>query len=717
MDDNRNSSENNESNVKDKEEFKYTNRLADEASPYLQQHAHNPVDWYPWGEEAIEKARREDKPIFLSIGYSTCHWCHVMERETFEKEEFAPYFNDNFVCIKVDREEMPDLDHIYMNYTQQLTGQGGWPNNVFLTPELKPFYAATYIPPYMKFYSPGIVEVLNGVSDLYHNKKDSVLNITESITERINATEKKMREEKGLLGEENIHELKDNLTERFDKKYGGFGSRPKFPTPQNLIFLLDYHRIFEADGKGIKTGEKSKSDRKNVSALKIVEKTIESIYRGGIYDHVGGGISRYSVDEFWMVPHFEKMLYDNALFLEVLSSLYMEDSKPQYIGMFYKTVSYVKDRLMDPDGLFYSAEDADSEDEEGKFYVFTEEEIDEILKDKSPAFKKAFMVKPSGNFEGKNILNLINSEISVENEEEQKFSEELNALYEERNKRIRPHRDEKILFSWNSMVVRSLALSYNMVKDEELLQMAVNAMDLLMDRMYKDGEITASMKDGKPGKKGTLDDYAYGAYALLTLYEVTTDYTYLLKAMEITQKTINHFWDKEHGGFHIAPKERKDLIMNPVDGYDSAVSSGNGIMGEVLHLLSLYTHDVSYREYFDKLMERFSSPMEKVPEAYPTLMDAFMKYSFENSVAVITGPDFKSMMLKLKEKKHELNLPRHIQFIENGSPLLTTLEFFSESPEDADDGCIVLYQCAGGTCSLPLSLGSLEPEDECTEDI
>ena len=669
------------------EQTEHTNRLIHEASPYLQQHAHNPVDWYPWGDEALTRARSEDKPIFLSVGYSTCHWCHVMEKEVFEQSEFASLFNDHFVCIKVDREERPDLDQVYMDFTRALNGQGGWPMNLFLTPELEPFYAATYIPPRAGPYGPGIVEVLTGVRDVWRDHRDQAETIAATTLERIRAAQIQADHDRPAIPETIAGELLEYLTIRFDHSYPGFGTSPKFPTPQNLLFLLAQSRLVSTEAAGTSPAE--------IPPFEMVTSILEAMYRGGIWDHVGGGISRYSVDRTWLVPHFEKMLYDNAFLMEIAALAYQQVPLPLFRRIFDRTREYIGDRLRREDGLFYSAEDADSEGVEGKFYLFTEGEIDDMLRERAEPFKPVFHVTATGNFEGKNILNLIGTELAVRESEELLFQPDLDRIRFHRDRRVRPHRDEKILFAWNAMMVRALAQGAVSFDNEALLTEAEAVMERLLEAMRPSGQLHTSLRDEIIGPRGFLDDYAYGAHAMLALYEASQKPRWLLVAMGMAEQVIQRFYDPTGHAFHLAESGSADLILNPMEPWDSAIPSGNGIMAKVLEALSVYAHEPRYARLLEDLLDHFATAIVQSPEAVPTLVEAWLT-ARDQSLAILTGKDFPTIHRVLPA-----GLPSRIQLLTDDSPLREAIPFLKQLPITGD---VRLYRCSHRTCSLPLIL-------------
>lgn len=664
----------------------HTNRLIGEASPYLLQHAHNPVDWYPWGEEALGRARRENKPIFLSVGYSTCHWCHVMERESFENEEIARLLNEHFIAVKVDREERPDLDHLYMSFTQALTGQGGWPMNVFLTPGLAPFYAATYIPPQATVWSPGFPQILTGIQEVYHGNPAAVEQITEQVLTQVQTIRSRQREDRRSLDPDLAEQLVETLRRRYDPVHPGFGTKPKFPAPHNLLFLLNQ--------PDVQTGADQADPSDEPGPLEMAFATLESMYRGGIYDHVGGGISRYSVDEAWLVPHFEKMLYDNAFLMEVAARAWQRQPLPLFRTIYDRTLEYLMSDLQSEDGLFCAAEDADSEGVEGKFYVFCEAEIDQIAGDAAEPFKAVFGVTAKGNFEGGNILNLIAAELSVRDSEEQVWRPLLNQLKAWRDQRIRPLRDDKILFSWNAMVVRALAVGSQAFADPSLLTLAEATMDRLLGSMTVDGRLHTSRRGSRMGPEGILDDYAFGIHALLALAQASQRPKWLLQAIRLTEQTLQEFYSEAEQAFQLAGVGRSDLILNPVDAYDSAIPSGNGIMALVLAELSLIAHEPRYRRILDQMFQRFSGQMTDNPDAVVTLVNAWQRISGDQELHILTGPDFEA----LTRLARSLNLPGRIQLVTPDSPLRAAVDFLGSL--DSSDR-VFLYHCTAGVCDLP----------------
>ncbi|HEU4388505.1 MAG TPA: thioredoxin domain-containing protein, partial [Blastocatellia bacterium] len=519
---------------------KFTNRLATETSPYLLQHAHNPVEWYPWGEEALARSGNEDKPILLSIGYSACHWCHVMEHESFENEDIAHLMNENFVCIKVDREERPDIDSIYMNAVQMLTGHGGWPLTVFLTPDLKPFHGGTYYPPVDSRGMPGFPRVLMAVADAYRNRRPQVQSSAQAITDELGKLNQ-FKAAPEMLTPEVFNAAYQSLASNFDRDNGGFGSAPKFPPSMTLMFLLRHY---------------AKTNLPSV--LEIVETTLEKMAAGGMYDQLGGGFHRYSVDPHWLVPHFEKMLYDNALLARVYLYAYQATGRDLYRRVAEETLEYVFRDMTGGTGGFYSSEDADSEGVEGKFYVWTREEVISLLGDDGALFCEYYDVTEGGNFEhGKSILN---RPIRLEDFASRKgmpaasltavLTRCRKTLFGAREERVRPGRDDKVLTAWNALMATAFAEAANILGRDDYMQVAVRNADFILGNLVRDGRVLRTFRDGQARLNGYVEDYAYLIEALLAVYEATFDLKYFQRARELAETMIEQFGDPSGEGFY-----------------------------------------------------------------------------------------------------------------------------------------------------------------------
>lgn len=581
-----------------------TNRLANETSPYLLQHKDNPVDWYPWGEEAFEKAEKENKIIFLSIGYSTCHWCHVMERESFEDEKTAEVLNKDFVAIKVDREERPDLDTIYMAFCQAMTGSGGWPLNLFLTPKKVPFYAGTYFPKKSMYGQPAFVDLLNQVAKIWTENPAELFMHSEKARVAV-ASAFKPRGEEALSGEI-IRETYETLKSNYDEKYGGFSEKPKFPSPHQMLFLLRYYKA---------AGE--------MEALEMVKGQLEGMAKGGLMDHAGGGFARYSVDERWEIPHFEKMLYDNALIAESYIEAYAITKKDRFKNVSEELFHYIEREMTSPYGAFYSAQDADSEGEEGKFYVFSPCEIEEALGEEAEWFIDFYGITKRGNFEGKNHLNLIHKD-SLKREDLEKAEPLLDRLYEYRKDRVPPFKDDKILTSWNGLMIGALSLGGKVFKEESYLQSARKAADFILNYHIREAVLYNSSREGKLGDPGTLEDYAFLIHGLLNLYDATLEDKWLFHSRMLTEKMIEDFIGGEDGGFYMTSKDKTDLIMRPRETYDGAMPSGISMAVMVLAKISRLTGVVRYREIMERQFKVFSSNLKRTPGAHCYFMAAYL---------------------------------------------------------------------------------------------
>ncbi len=605
---------------------KIPNRLINESSPYLLQHAYNPVNWYPWGEEAFRKAKDEDKPIFLSIGYSTCHWCHVMAHESFEDEEVAEVLNREFISIKVDKEERPDIDSVYMSVCQGITGSGGWPLTIIMTPEQKPFFAGTYYPRTKRYNVPGILEILDAVTKEWKENRDSLVKAGDKIVNvlaaRVQNQNQNQEAGKGgsKLTKEIIEEAKETLFRAFDNWYGGFGTSPKFPTPHNLMFLLRYSKF-----------------EKDEHALEIVEKTLHQMYRGGIFDHIGYGFSRYSTDDKWLVPHFEKMLYDNALLAMIYLEAYQVTGNELYKIVAVKTLSYITREMTDKDGGFYSAQDADSEGEEGKYYMFSQKEILDLLGETDGTlFNQFYDITEMGNFEESNIPNLIKTRDFDPIPDA--IRTRIPALYDYRLTRTELHKDDKLLTSWNSLMIVAFAKAYKALEEEKYLLAAERAAAFLSETLTgKNGKLHISYRDGSASGTGNLDDYAFFIWALLELYETTMDLTYLEKARALCGMMQTCFWDEEGNGFYLTDKDSEQLIYRPKETYDGAIPSGNSAAGYVLIKLSKLTGMEEYHKLGLKQLNFLTENAGSYPAGCCFAMMAIMMELYQESFLCENG--------------------------------------------------------------------------------
>jgi uncharacterized protein len=606
------------------------NLLAQETSPYLLQHKDNPVDWYPWGEEALRKAREEDRPILLSVGYSACHWCHVMERESFEDEATARLMNEHFVNIKVDREERPDIDSIYMSAVQAMTRHGGWPMTVFMTPDGAPFYGGTYFPPVPSRGMPSFKQLLVSLADAYENRRDEVMQSADSVREYLRAATGASAPMTGL-SEELLDNAATSLLGQLDNRFGGFDGAPKFPQTMNLEVLLRYYK---------RTG--------NRAARAGVEHTLRQMANGGIYDQLGGGFARYSVDEYWLVPHFEKMLYDNALLTRLYLEAYQVSGDDFFRRIAEETLGYVARDMTDPEGGFYSAEDADSEGEEGKFYVWTPEEIEAALEpDEAKLAMRFWDVTERGNFEGKNILNVPRPPEAVAAEFDisagelwQRIVRIREKLLAEREKRVRPGRDEKVLAAWNGLMLRAFAFAASVLDREDYRKIAEKNASFLMEKLVVDGRLRRSYKDGRARFNGYLEDYACVADGLVELYEATFETRWLREAGTLADTVLELFWDAEKGGFYDTAADHEELVTRPRDVYDNASPSGNSVAVDVLLRLSVLLEREDYRERAVAVLEDLSGAISQIPGAFGRLLSALDFYlSTPYEIALIGAPD------------------------------------------------------------------------------
>ncbi|MCM3873357.1 MAG: thioredoxin domain-containing protein [Pyrinomonadaceae bacterium] len=587
-------------------DHKHTNRLIDETSPYLLQHAHNPVDWYPWGDDAFAAARNENKPILLSIGYSACHWCHVMEHESFENEDIASLMNENFVSIKVDREERPDLDQIYMNAVQMMTHHGGWPMTVFLTPEGVPFYGGTYFPPEDRYNMPGFPRVLISMAEAYRDRPDDIQQTGASILAELNRLSL-ARESNEPLTQKLLAQAFKGIVKTYDPANGGFGGAPKFPPAMTLEFLLRVHH---------NTGSQE--------ALDVVTNTCRKMADGGIYDQLGGGFHRYSTDARWLVPHFEKMLYDNALLCRLYLHYYQlthdESARRTAEGI----LDYVVREMTDANGGFYSTQDADSEGEEGKFFVWSPDEIASVLDVEGAALFSAYYdVTQGGNFEGKNILNVTRpledvaakAKVTLEHLQ-QSLEGSRGKLFELRENRVKPDRDEKILTAWNGMMLASFAEAAAILDRVDYLEIAKRNARFLLDNLLRDDLLLRTYKDGAAKLNAYLEDYAFLGDGLLTLYEATGELEWFEATLSLTNRMIEEFWDEEDGGFFFTGKSHENLIVRSKDYFDNATPSGNSVAADVMLRLAALTDNNDYRRRAVTILRLIADSLRRYPSGF-----------------------------------------------------------------------------------------------------
>ena len=656
------------------------NRLKQEKSPYLIQHGENPVDWYPWCGEAFERAEREDKPIFLSIGYSTCHWCHVMAHESFEDEEVAKLLNREFVSIKVDREERPDVDAVYMAVCQAVTGSGGWPLTVFMTAEQKPFFAGTYFPKRGSYGQFGLMELLERVTELWKTNREELLKAGNQITAAINHSQA----ENGLTPDRKLIKVAyAQLGKRFDGEWGGFGAAPKFPTPHNLLFLMRYAAA---------TGEPN--------AMKMAEKTLECMAKGGIQDQIGGGFSRYSTDEMWLVPHFEKMLYDNALLLLAYVKAYQHTKRDLFSDTAHRTARYIMRELMGEEGGCCSGQDADSEGVEGKFYVFTPNEIKKVLGEKDgEAFCRLYDISDTGNFEGKSIANRIgNTEGGWDREDPR-----LEKLYDYRLKRTKLHKDDKILLSWNAWAIIALANAGRALEEPAYLDGAMQIQAFIEGKMVDENDrLYLRYRDGEAAYRGQLEDYGVYALALLELYRVTFDVKYLRLALCRAKQMVELFEDQELGGYFMTAHDDERLIARPKETYDGAMPSGNSVAAMVLQKLAYLTGERSWQEAADRQFSFLAGEIGQYPSASCFGVLAMMDTLYPHRELVCGTEDGIPGELAEYLKAHPAE-ELHILVKDHGNAneLAACAPFTKDYPVPAQGAAY--YLCENGVCNAPVT--------------
>lgn len=678
-----------------------TNRLAAEKSPYLLQHAHNPVDWYPWGEEAFNKAKQDDKPIFLSIGYSTCHWCHVMERESFEDPQVAELMNEAFIPIKVDREERPDIDSIYMSVCQAVTGRGGWPLSIIMTPDRKPFMAATYIPKESRYGMAGMLDLVPAVSSMWNQKREELLANADEIVSAISGSISESAGGPGL-DENTLERTYQMLRNSFDPANGGFGTAPKFPTPHHLTFLLRYWK---------RSGEPM--------ALEMVKSTLRAMRMGGIYDHIGFGFHRYSTDPRWLVPHFEKMLYDQALIAIALVETYQVTRDPLYRENAEEIFRYALRDMRSPEGGFYSAEDADSEGEEGKFYLWTEEELEEVLGEiDAKLIKEIFMTSPEGNFldeatrtrNGRNILHLKESlrETAARRGDNyevlrRSYDDSRRKLFEHREQRVHPSKDDKIMTDWNALMITALSKAARVFGEPAYTQEAATTADFILSKMLgPEGKLFHRFREGEVAVEAFLDDYAFLIWGLTELYQATFNTEYLKNALYLNDQLLARFRDNVHGGFFHTAEDSEKLILRSKEIYDGAIPSGNSVCALNLLQLGRMTGNIDLENKAYEIMQIFSGQVSKMPLGYTQLLCA-LDFAIGPSREIVVVGDPES--IETKEIISYINkefMPNKVVLLKppGMEEEISTLAEYVSGMSMKDDRTTV-HICQNYNCNLP----------------
>ena len=666
-------------------EHKYTNHLINENSPYLLAHAHNPVDWYPWGKEAINLAREQDRPIFLSIGYAACHWCHVMEHESFENEAIAKILNDNYISIKVDREQRPDLDQIYMSFTQALHGSGGWPMSVFLTPDLKPFYAGTYFPPEDNFGRPGFRSLITQIATAYRDKKQDIVKSSQEIFSRL-ASQLSRVDSPGELDVAMIANGARALMRNFDQTYGGFGQSRKFPHATELsLFMRHYYNSREQN------------------YLDAVNKALMAMYNGGLQDHLGGGFARYSVDREWKIPHFEKMLYDNALLTITYTEAFQLTKREEYLEAVKSTLDFVLNEMTDRTGGFYSALDADSDGEEGKFYVWTKSEIDSLLSYDADLFSQYYSVTARGNFERKNHLQLNASSEKIKREAGKADWDEWLAgckdkLMDTRSTRVRPLTDDKILTSWNGLALAGFARGYQVTNDRRYLEAAIKNARFVKEELYRNGQLTHSYRNERRSSGQFLEDYAFYTFGLIELFQVDPKNAseWLKFATELAERAVELFMD-ESGTLYLREEGQKDLIIRPKDEFDGAIpSAGSLLLGSLLKLHRI-TEKKNLLTAAEKGLASLSTKMKANPSGVASALIALDYYYGEKIELVLVGhgSELDQMLAEISSRY----IPNKIIALSpDGSEDLPMFV-----GRQSKDGELTAYLCRNSACSLPVS--------------
>jgi len=667
------------------------NRLANEQSPYLLQHADNPVDWYPWGKEAFKKARELDRPIFLSIGYSTCHWCHVMEHESFEDDSVAKLLNDSFISIKVDREELPEIDHVYMSVCQAMTGGGGWPLTIVMTPAKEPFFAGTYFPKDKRGGRSGLFQILPMIADAWNSKRQDIMTSVGQVKNYLDQLNSKPAGNN--FSTELINRAYDQFRNGFDEEYGGFFRAPKFPSPHNLIFLMRYHHSFD-----------------NKIALDMATKTLKQMRLGGIYDHIGFGFHRYSTDRHWLVPHFEKMLYDQAMIAMAYTEAYHITGEDIFAQTASEIFTYVLRDMTASEGGFFSAEDADSEGEEGKFYIWTEQEIKEVLgEDYGKEFNDIFSITTPGNYRdessGKetrlNIPHLKNYNTNGSNE----FESAREKLFNIREKRIHPLKDDKILTDWNGLMIAALAKAAIVLDEPVYLDAAEKAAEFVLHSISKGERLLKRYRNGVAALDAHLDDYAFMAWGLLELYEATFATKYLSQALDLMNIMVEDFWDDKNGGFFLGSDQSEKLIVRSKTAYDGAIPSGNSVAVMNMVKLTRITGNTKWAELAEKTIRAFSEDVNRTPTGYTLMLTGFMFDTQNSKEIVIVGDSRNRNTTKFLHTIRASYAPHKVLLFKDTSVSDNRLEQLANwtSTQNSINGKPTAYVCKNFACNQPTS--------------
>jgi len=667
------------------------NHLANEQSPYLLQHADNPVDWYPWGKEAFKKARELDRPIFLSIGYSTCHWCHVMEHESFEDDSVAKLLNDSFISIKVDREELPEIDHVYMSVCQAMTGGGGWPLTIVMTPAKEPFFAGTYFPKDKRGGRSGLFQILPMIADAWNSKRQDIMTSVGQVKNYLDQLNSKPAGNN--FSTELINRAYDQFRNGFDEEYGGFFRAPKFPSPHNLIFLMRYHHSFD-----------------NKIALDMATKTLKQMRLGGIYDHIGFGFHRYSTDRHWLVPHFEKMLYDQAMIAMAYTEAYHITGEDIFAQTAREIFTYVLRDMTASEGGFFSAEDADSEGEEGKFYIWTEQEIKEVLgEDYGKEFNDIFSITTPGNYRdessGKetrlNIPHLKNYNTNGSNE----FESAREKLFNIREKRIHPLKDDKILTDWNGLMIAALAKAAIVLDEPVYLDAAEKAAEFVLHSISKGERLLKRYRNGVAALDAHLDDYAFMAWGLLELYEATFATKYLSQALDLMNIMVEDFWDDKNGGFFLGSDQSEKLIVRSKTAYDGAIPSGNSVAVMNMVKLTRITGNTNWAELAEKTIRAFSEDVNRAPTGYTLMLTGFMFDTQNSKEIVIVGDSRNRNTTKFLHTIRASYAPHKVLLFKDTSVSDNRLEQLANwtSTQNSINGKPTAYVCKNFACNQPTS--------------